>query len=257
MSLSFDGKRLRSTIKQVMKKNGQRYSDLAEALQVSVPTVKRILTRDDLPVERLISIASWLGMSFTELVELANEGSEQVVRFSEKQEDFFVKNPRAFLYFNLLLGGWSPAQIIEKFNFAVRDAERIQFALEKIGMLEIWSEGRIRLKSKVPHQMIPGGKMEKMFFRRAVDSIFQTIRGKSDGYASADKAGSKTLLRPFEIVMREETYLEMAREFRQTLEKYRAIGARQLQLESREKLQHVSGLLMADFYYSWVDVLSI
>lgn len=255
MSLSLEGKQLRSAIKRLMKKNGYRYADLAKALKLSIPTIKRMLTRDDLPLERAVSVAHWLGISFSQLVELANQNSSGVALFSEAQENFFIQSPRAFLYFHLLLTGWSKEYILKNFGFTLRESERIQFALEKIGLVEVWPESRLRLKTRAPHRMIPGGKMETIFFDKVVESIFRTIRKRTRGYADAENLSSPTLFRPFEIVMQSKTYLKMARELREVVEKYRAIGVSELQLESREKLKHVSGLIVADFYYSWTEAL--
>ena len=56
MSLSLDGQKIREAIKKLMKKSGYQYLNLAQALQVSLPTVKRIMTRDDISLERLLSI---------------------------------------------------------------------------------------------------------------------------------------------------------------------------------------------------------
>jgi Mn-dependent DtxR family transcriptional regulator len=256
MSLSFDGKRLRATIKQLMKKNGARYEDLAKALSLSLPTVKRMLTKDDFPIERAVFIANWLGVSFPQLIELATQNSGELAQFSEGQEDFFVKNPRAFLYFHLLLSGWSTKQVSEKFGFKKSEAEKLQFSLEKMNLLEVWPGGRLRLKAKGPHQMIRGGKLERKFFSKVADTIFIKLRNKVGGYSDPDHKSSHTLFRPFEIVMSDKNYAEMVREQRAVLEKYRAIGAKELQMEPREKLKHVSGLLAADFYYMWEDILN-
>lgn len=255
MSLSFDGRQIRLTIKRLMKKDGHRYTDLAKALQLSLPTVKRMLTRDDLPFERLVSIAHWLGMSLSELVELANHGREEAVQFSLKQEAYFAKNPRALHYFHLLLSGWRSEQIVQNFGFTNRETERLQFALEKVGLLEIWNGGRLRLKSRGPYQMVPGGEMERLFWGRAVDVTFQTLRRRAHGNKAPDGDHSTTFFRPFEFVMEEKTYAQMTKEMGQLIEKFRAVGSRQLQLEPREKLKHVTGMIAADFYYCWDDVV--
>jgi len=61
--------RVLDTIKRIMKNRGFQYSDLSKSMGVSLTTVKRLLTKDDISVQRICEIADWLGFSFQELVK--------------------------------------------------------------------------------------------------------------------------------------------------------------------------------------------
>jgi transcriptional regulator with XRE-family HTH domain len=56
------------TIKQCLKAAGLTYRDVAKALDLSEPSVKRLLANGRLTVERLAQLCELLGMTMAELL---------------------------------------------------------------------------------------------------------------------------------------------------------------------------------------------
>lgn len=85
--------RIKSTIKQLLKKQGANYKKLASELGVSLPTVRRLLTSDSLSIERLSTICDFLKITFPELIQISFHEQKETEPLSEELEEIFVKHP--------------------------------------------------------------------------------------------------------------------------------------------------------------------
>lgn len=253
MNLSFEGKKIRSVIRAMMKKNGYKYVDLAKALRVSEPTVKRIMTRDDFSLERLILISEWLGLSVTKLMELASADTSSRTEFTPAQEEFLARSPRVLVLFYLLATGWQPEQIEGRYGFRQKEIRKALSDLERIGLLEVWPGKRVRVKIRGYFRMSLDGPMKRAFSAKAADLIWSGIRRKTDD-SGRSRAHPALLFAPFELTLKDESYRELLQELSALLEKYRAVSATQISLEKRERLKTYSGILMSDEYFVWPDI---
>ena len=254
MSLSLDGQKIREAIKKLMKKSGYQYLNLAQALQVSLPTVKRIMTRDDISLERLLSICDWLEISLSELIELSESKAAGAVSFTPEQEKLFAAQPLALLYFHLLLTGWSSQQLAKILPLSKSEFTKLQLSLEKIGLAEVSSGDKIRLTSRGPFRMNANGPMEQRYFKNLTETIFARVKNKVPGYSMGVGAKDAELLRPFECVLDIESYFNLAKELNALVDKYRSLSRTQIKLLAKNKLKNVSGLLVMDTYYAWPEI---
>ncbi|MBP8051990.1 MAG: helix-turn-helix transcriptional regulator, partial [Aeromonas sp.] len=57
------------TLKKTLTDKGIRYQTLAEAMGVSIATVKRMMNKPSLPFDTLLEICHLVGLSFEELLD--------------------------------------------------------------------------------------------------------------------------------------------------------------------------------------------
>ena len=95
--MKHETKQITQTVKQLLKSQGKRYSDLASHLDVSLASVKRILNSEDIQISRLTQISSFLDIDFFELIEKSKSSNQQVYTFSKEQEIFLSKDFNNFL----------------------------------------------------------------------------------------------------------------------------------------------------------------
>ena len=87
-----------STLKLQLKLQGKTYRDVALALKLSEPSVKRLLTSGRMTLERLIQLSDLLGFSLAELTHEAVAGSEARLRsLSVTQEQELVSDSKLLL----------------------------------------------------------------------------------------------------------------------------------------------------------------
>jgi len=256
MQLSPESARVRNVIKQLMKKHGYRYVDLAKVLGVSTPTVKRIMTRDEMSLERLIAIANWLKISLPDLMTLASDEARRNSSFTDEQEEHLAKRPLEWLYFHWILTGRNHEELTQQLKLAPAQVRRILRAPEQLGLIHT-SRAMPQVTTPGPYQMKPGGSLERAYFAKALHAILRHFARYVDGYHDAEAPDATTLMRPFEMVLRPETYHELVRELRDTLLKYRLRSRLEIAVGPREELRHISGIMAADVHYPWIDALGI
>jgi DNA-binding MarR family transcriptional regulator len=256
MSLSSESLRIRLLIKRLMKKNGYQYADLAKVWGVSTPTVKRIMTRDEMSLERLIAVASWLKIALHELIALASQDERGSNSFTDEQEEYLAQRPLEWLYFHWILTGHTPADLTRRLDLPHATARRALKALDELGLLDTSGE-EVRVTTPGPYQMKLGGPLERIYFPKVMHAIMRRFSRYADGYRDASRPDETTLVRPFEMVLRAETYHEMVRELRETVIKYRLRSRLEMAVEPADKLHHITGIMAADFYYPWMDALGI
>ena len=136
--------KIKTALKQALKKNNHKYSDVAKVWKCSLPTVKRQLGNEELPVSRLLELLDWLNLSLSELQALADSDSLSKPQFTPKQIEFLAKNLREFAFLNKLYEDMSPQQIAKKYKIETSTLDKILRQLEKYDLVRVGAGGQIR-----------------------------------------------------------------------------------------------------------------
>lgn len=246
MSDTVEGRQLKAAIKQLIKKNGHTYSDLAEVLNVSLPTARRYMSKDDLSVDTLVAICEWLGLTFVELVRMADAQRHKPTFLTLEQEKFFASLPHFYTYLRFLGGGMTPAEIEERFGISGASTERYLVELEQMELISRDDQGRPRLRIIWPaHWNFPGPLQAKYtpgLYRTAVDHL--TARSAVPEHR--DEYGKEFFFMMDSLLLRPSTYGEYVRELVALYEKYNTLGRHEAKVASRDELQLCSSLLGID-----------
>jgi DNA-binding Xre family transcriptional regulator len=140
-----DSHKIKLAIKQVMKNKGFTYHNLADHLEVSHATVKRILTSEEMGLSRLFQICEFLNLALSELVTFAaNQVEEREVSFTNEQELFLAGDPRYYLYLSSLYSGQTPQQIAKKYNLDLPSQDKYVRRLEQHELVRVTSKGVVK-----------------------------------------------------------------------------------------------------------------
>src|SRR4029078_3948440 len=88
------------------------YADLAGALRVSTPTVKRLFSQRTFTLERLEEILKVLEIDFYELARMSHGRRAGPVELSLEQETALAKDARLFSVFWLISNEWRFDEIV-------------------------------------------------------------------------------------------------------------------------------------------------
>ena len=102
------------SIRAHLRSKGITYRELAKALGVSEPTVKRNLGRGEFTLRRLDEICDVLDVSLADLVQGVHPESSRLSRLSEQQERALVRDRRLLLLTYLLVNGWTLTYAVAK-----------------------------------------------------------------------------------------------------------------------------------------------
>jgi transcriptional regulator with XRE-family HTH domain len=125
------------SLKQVLKAQGIRYKDLAELMHTSEPTIKRLFAEQDCKLSRLMEVCEVIGISFTELVELAAKQPITPTVLSLKTEQTLASQPGLMSFFMLLVSEFDIDSIIRHNQLTIHDGYRYLRELEKLELIRL------------------------------------------------------------------------------------------------------------------------
>lgn len=165
---------LKEVIKQLLKEQSYTYRDLAQMLECSVPTVKRILGPEEMSLERLLAICDFLKVSLSDLENMSKIQKQNArTFFTAEQEEFLAANPNYLSYLSNLYNGETPETLQQKFRLTKRSTELYLIRLEKYDLLRVDAKGRVRLSYSAFPRLMPHGKLIRAQFKTIISKSSQ------------------------------------------------------------------------------------
>lgn len=169
--------RLMTTLKRQLKLRGITYARVANALQLSEPTVKRLFSTGNLTVERLMQLAGLLDMSLAELMQECEAGQPMLAQLTFAQEQELVADIRFLLVAICVLNHWSLQDIVRKYRFTEAQCLRHLVALDKMRLVELLPGNRLRLLVARNFEWIAEGPIQLFFRQQALDDFVDSPFG--------------------------------------------------------------------------------
>lgn len=168
-----------SAIKQQLKARDLRYADLAQALQLSEASVKRLLSRGGVTLERLDEICAFLGIDVYELVRSGRrQGGLQARLLSLEQEQELARDARLLTVFHLLCNDWEAAQIRAEFGLTEPEIVLLLTRLDRLDLIELLPGNRIKLQVARDFSWRSDGPVLR---RHARTAMVEFLRGDFSG----------------------------------------------------------------------------
>lgn len=162
---------LLDSLKGELRRRGKTYADVAEVLELSQASIKRLFSRGGFTLERLNRLCDWLDLEFGDLVRLVERDRAQVSRLSESQEAELVADTRFLLLTLCLLNRWSVDEIIATYRVSELEAIGMLVRLDRMGLIELLPGNRVRLRITLDFAWRPGGPIQQ-FFEQQIQSEF-------------------------------------------------------------------------------------
>lgn len=162
-----------AVLRQRLKVKGMTYRDLAAALKISEPSVKRLFSRRRLPVDRLIEIAGVLGFTLAELTHEASHTAQRLHTLTEAQEGELVADEKLLLVAVCVLNQWTVPEICA--TYALSEAECI-LRLTQLGRLQLirlLPGNRVRLNVTRDFDWLPDGPISRYFREQGLGDFLQ------------------------------------------------------------------------------------
>jgi transcriptional regulator with XRE-family HTH domain len=160
-------------LKASLKRRGRTYAEVAAALNVSEATVKRDLSKGTLGLDRFARICEAVGVTFEELSEHVDARGELTEQLSYAQEQHIVSDSKLWLVSLCVLNQWTFEEIQARYEFAAPELTGHLLKLDEIGILELHSENRIRLRLARSFRWLPDGPFIHMFRENLAKEFFE------------------------------------------------------------------------------------
>ena len=162
------------TLKRILKARSMTYADLAGALRVSTPTVKRLFSQRTFTLERLEEILKVLEMDFYELARMSHGRRTGPVELSLEQETALARDARLFSVFWLITNEWRFDEIVAEFKLGAAQITSFYARLERLRLID-WRPGnRVRLRVPKHYVWRAGGPLRKAYGLRVVTEFMRS-----------------------------------------------------------------------------------
>ena len=163
-----------ATLKRRLKLQGMTYRDLAVALGLSEPSVKRLFASRRFTADRLVEISNLLGFTLAELAQEAAVSEGRLHTLTEKQERELVSDETLLLVAVCALNQWAVSEIIAR--YALSEAEVIQrlLKLDHLRLIHLLPGNRIRLNVARDFDWLPKGPIRMYFISQGLGDFLHS-----------------------------------------------------------------------------------
>ncbi|MDW5442537.1 helix-turn-helix transcriptional regulator [Polaromonas sp. SM01] len=195
MSTSAD---LVTALKKELKSAQMTYADLARALGMAESSVKRMLSRGDMPLSRVDAICRALKLDFADLARRVADSQPLLAELTEAQEKAVVADKKLLLTAICVLSQWTLEQITGSYRLTETECIKYFAQLDRIGIIELKALNRYRLKLAKTFRWRPHGPVMDYFRDNALLDYFSGgFDGSGEGLLLVHGAISRGLAPSF------------------------------------------------------------
>ena len=167
------------TLKQELRKRRINYRQVADALELSETSVKRLFSDEAFSIKRLEKVCELLSLDISDLVHLMEKNIELTTQLSRPQEQELVSDVKLLLVTLLLMNKLEFADIIAIYDISETDGIQLLARLDRMNLIELLPGNRVKLMVSPNFEWIPRGPMQHFFESRVQLEFLQSSFTKS------------------------------------------------------------------------------
>jgi transcriptional regulator with XRE-family HTH domain len=171
------------SLKANLKIRGLSYRDLAKAWDISQSSVKRIMSSTEISLDRVEKACDLMDLSLGDFFhQIRFESRTDFFYLTPEQETKLAKDAEGLHYFLLLQHGWKPSEIIRRFSIPADRNVRLLNQLEKIGLIEVLPQGKIKQKYLSQLRFRKEGPIGKLLEKQVKTEFLESSFARTDEY---------------------------------------------------------------------------
>jgi Cro/C1-type HTH DNA-binding domain len=159
-------------MKQELRAQEMTYAHVAEALEMSESSVKRMFSKKEMPLTRVDDICHLLNTDFAELSRRVSVAVPLVGELTYEQELAVSKDPKLMLCATCVLSHWTFEQIVQTYQISELETTACMLMLDKLGVIELKPLNRYRLKVSKTFTWRSDGPIRQFFLTHIVGEYF-------------------------------------------------------------------------------------
>lgn len=165
-------KQIIDTLKQELKVQGIHYRDLAAKLSLSESTIKHMFSTKNFSLQRLDKICDVLGMELSDLVEQFDARTPRLEQLTLENEKLLISDTYLLMVAYCVTNNWSVDDILRNYTISETECIRCLAQLDRMKMIELLPENRVRLIVSTNFQWHKNGPIETFFKSEAQKHFF-------------------------------------------------------------------------------------
>ena len=152
-------------LKRELKACDMTYADVADRLDLSESSVKRLFSESKLSLDRLESLCQLVGLEISDLVQKMASERKRINRLTEEQEREVAADPKLLLVAICVLNAWTYEEIIATYTLSEHEVIQLLARLDRLRLIDLQPLNRFRLTVSSDFQWIPNGPIQRFFSR--------------------------------------------------------------------------------------------
>ena len=158
-------------LKKSIRSSGMTYADVAGSLDISEASIKRIFSTGNISLNRLDEICEVVGLEIVDLLQGLIGEHHKLDELTTEQELALTADPQLILLAFLSINGFQFEDILTNYAFTEAGLIKKLIALDKIKVIELMPNNRIKLLVSTKFRWKQNGPIEH-FFRSKLQSDF-------------------------------------------------------------------------------------
>ena len=161
-----------TALKKELKSAQMTSADLARALGMAESSVKRMLSKGDMPLSRIDEICRALHLDFGDLARSVVDSQPLLQQMTHEQEVAVVADRKLLLMAICVLSQWTLEQIVKTYRISEPEGIGYLVRLDRIGIIELRPGNRYRLRLAKTFRWQARGPVMEYFRENAVLDYF-------------------------------------------------------------------------------------
>jgi transcriptional regulator with XRE-family HTH domain len=161
-------------LKRTLREQGLTYAQVARELKLSLPTIKRMFSREDFTLRRFERICDLAGCSLADIAARAHERSTPVRQLTLAQEKQIVSDPKLLLVTWLVLNRATLEQIVRDYRLTEREVLAQFIRLDRLKVIELQPGNRARLLISRHFSWRPGGPVQRYIYEKMLQDFLSS-----------------------------------------------------------------------------------
>ncbi|MEE2731704.1 MAG: helix-turn-helix domain-containing protein [Pseudomonadota bacterium] len=160
-------------LKQVLKEQSITYRQVAEHLDMSLASVKRLFSEKQFSLKRLDAVCEYAGIEISDLARRV-EQQRRISQLSLEQEQQLVEDEKLLIIAVSALNRWSFDDIIKAYDFSEADMIQNLAQLDRMKMIDLLPGNRIKPLITTDFQWQKNGPIQRFFETQVQQDFFQS-----------------------------------------------------------------------------------
>jgi len=169
-------KQLIDTLKRALKAQGLSYADVANELNLSEASVKRLFSQSGFSLTRLDKVCQLLGMEIADLVaQMQHHSHAMLSELSFQQEQEIAADTGLLLVTVCILNHWTMQELTMHYQLSEHQCTHYLAVLDRLQLIDLLPGNRIKLRVATNFKWIDNGPIQQ-FFQQKLAADFFSIR---------------------------------------------------------------------------------
>lgn len=165
---------LLAALKKHLRASGITYAEVAQALDLSEASIKRLFAQQGFTLPRLEQVCEFASIELSDLVELMQRQQRQVEQLTEEQEAEIASEVLLLMIAVSVINGFSYQDLLS--HYQLSEAECIQrlARLDRLKLLDLLPGNRIKLHIAPNFRWAPNGPIQRFFLEYVAKDFFDS-----------------------------------------------------------------------------------